>query len=208
MENQGKPTQINPIIERSKLKRANLEPKLATATSGTLHPRLHLIGETRLHKKKPTGSRSLCADLRIQLHELTKINSQQMISLDFGNRYPLIHTPLTQSTTLNETSSHIALLRVPIPKPHKRLKPGLFTMGKLYLEPEIYPVVVPPSRITHIHDQPYLFLPNPRGFIASPVILGSFDEDFVAILKGLNANEPYLDQDGKTLEQLIDPKIK
>ena len=84
-----------------------------------------------------------------------------------------------------------AVMRVVLPNPDGRWRPGLFVTAKLSASETPVAVLIPKTATQSIDGQPSVFVQTPEGFAPRPVKLGRANETHVEITAGLEAGERY-----------------
>ena len=135
-------------------------------------------------------------DLRVYQRDFPKVHTGQRVTLNFGKDYPSVEATLSYLGPTIDESTRTGLVRAVVPNSQQLLRPGLFVIGQLHLDPKTFPVVIPRSSLIEMEDHTVVYAATPEGFEARTVTTGAFDPHSVAILSGLSAGERYVMEGG------------
>ena len=112
---------------------------------------------------------------------------------------------LSAGGTIGEATAHIAfvapivdettrtaLVRVVLPNPDGRWRPGLFVRGAVEADKAAAGVLVPREAVQHVHGKDAVFVPAADGFEPKPVTVGRSSRTRVEVLSGLGPGDRYV----------------
>jgi cobalt-zinc-cadmium efflux system membrane fusion protein len=82
-------------------------------------------------------------------------------------------------------------VRVELPNPEGRWRPGLFVTASLATRETTAAVLIHKAALETVEGKPSVFVPIPEGFEARPVTVGQSNDTHVEITAGLRAGERY-----------------
>lgn len=135
-------------------------------------------------------------DLKMHQRDLPLVHIGQSVLLDLGQNFPPIKAELSYLGPVVDETTRTGLARATVPNPDGLLRPGLFAIGKLLLDPEPFPVVVSRFSVIPTEDHDIVFISTPKGFVPQPVTTGPQDATSIAILDGLQPGEHYVAKGG------------
>ena len=95
------------------------------------------------------------------------------------------------SPIINE-SLRTASVRVVLPNPDGRWRPGSFVTATIEVDDVDVPVLVPRSAVQMMEDQSVVFVETEGGFVPQPVEIGRTNPTHAEVLAGLEAGQPYV----------------
>ena len=103
------------------------------------------------------------------------------------------------SPIINE-SLRTASVRVVLPNPDGRWRPGSFVTATIEVDDVDVPVLVPRSAVQMMEDHSVVFVETARGFVPQPVEIGRSNSTHAEVLAGLEAGQPYVANGAFTLK--------
>ena len=95
------------------------------------------------------------------------------------------------SPIINE-SLRTASVRVVLPNPDGRWRPGSFVTATIEVDDVDVPVLVPRSAVQMMEDHAVVFVETEGGFVPQPVEIGRTNPTHAEVLAGLEAGQPYV----------------
>lgn len=140
--------------------------------------------------------------LDIYEKDLAKIEVGHEVSVSVAS-YPqeLFRGKITYISDLIDEKTRTAKVRVEVPNPRRRLKPGMFAEAKIIthgLGQEA--ILVPQEAIFDLGEGPIVFVKQEDGFLAKRVTPGEEGGGFVEIRSGLSPGEEVVVEGGYSLK--------
>ena len=89
-------------------------------------------------------------------------------------------------------ATRAATARVVLPNRDMRWRPGTFVTARIVVDERKVPIAVPENAIQRIEGRDCVFVQEDDGFLARPVVLGKTDGQWIEIVSGLKAGEPFV----------------
>ena len=89
-------------------------------------------------------------------------------------------------------ATRAATARVVLPNRDMRWRPGTFVTARIVVDERRVPIAVPENAIQRIEGRDCVFVQEGDGFLARPVVLGKTDGQWIEIVSGLKAGEPFV----------------
>jgi membrane fusion protein, heavy metal efflux system len=106
--------------------------------------------------------------------------------------YPgeIFHGTITYIGDVLDPVTRTMKLRLELPNPHFRLKPGMFASVRVYSEPQHGVIIVPEAAVQHEGPRQFVFVQrDAKSFEVREVALGESNGRLVKILNGLREGE-------------------
>lgn len=117
--------------------------------------------------------------------------------------YPgeIFHGKITYIGDVLDPVTRTMKLRLELPNPHFRLKPGMFASIRVYSEPQNGVIVVPEAAVQHDGQRQFVFVQrDANSFEVREVTLGESNGRLVTILNGLREGEQVATRGAFTLK--------
>lgn len=139
---------------------------------------------------------SVWVNLTVYQRDLASVKPGMSVHIKFGHGIPqAVGTISFVSPSLDETT-RTATARIVLDNKQGQWRPGLFVTGMVTSGEESAAVVVPRSALQEVEGKTAVFIQDEDGFEARPVALGRAGKDTVEIIKGLEAGERFVSQNG------------
>jgi cobalt-zinc-cadmium efflux system membrane fusion protein len=122
--------------------------------------------------------------------DLPLIKAGQKATISFGPNIPDATGAVTYISPLLNDASRAALIRVDLPNPESKWKPGLFVTGRVTVETKEVPLLLPVGAVQTMEGKPVVFVQTKRGLEVRAVTLGSANSTHVEITSGLTTGKP------------------
>jgi len=207
-------------LPETEIEDLRMQRKIVDATFPILSPFSGTIVENHIAVGEVVNESSklyTIADLSI-VWILLDVYEKDLAKIEVGHEvrvsvasYP--HEPfkgkITYISDLIDEKTRTAKVRVEVPNPRRRLKPGMFAEAKIVahgLGPEA--LLVPQEAIFDLGEGPIVFVKQEEGFLAKRVTLGEEGGGLVEIRSGLSLGEEVVVQGGYSLKaQLLREQI-
>lgn len=133
---------------------------------------------------------SLWVNLIAYQKDLPQIKAGQKATISFGPNIPDATGAVTYISPLLNDASRAALIRVDLPNPESKWKPGLFVTGRVTVETKEVPLLLPVGAVQTMEGKPVVFVQTKRGLEVRAVTLGSANSTHVEITSGLTTGKP------------------
>lgn len=139
---------------------------------------------------------SVWVNLTVYQRDLASVKPGMSVRIEFGHGIPSASGKISfVSPSLDETT-RTATARIVLDNQHGQWRPGLFVTGMVTSGEESAAVVVPRSALQEVEGKTAVFIQDEDGFEMRPVVLGRAGKDTVEIVKGLEAGERYVSENG------------
>tara|TARA_B100000315_G_scaffold33741_1_gene28446 strand:- start:4920 stop:6461 length:1542 start_codon:yes stop_codon:yes gene_type:complete len=135
---------------------------------------------------------SLWVDLNVYQKDLPFVRKGQQVIISAGHNIPDASGTVSLVMPLVGEETRTALARVVLPNSDKRWFPGLFVNGKIALENQDVPLLIPKSAIQTIEGRLSVFIKTDEGFEPQPITAGRESGEYVEIISGLKAGQLYV----------------
>jgi cobalt-zinc-cadmium efflux system membrane fusion protein len=120
-------------------------------------------------------------------------NSSQADNVEVRfSAYPgeIFHGKITYVGDVLDPVTRTMKLRLELPNPHFRLKPGMFASIRVYSEPQNGVIIVPEAAVQHVGQRQFVFVQrDAKSFEVRDVTLDKSNGRLVTILNGLREGE-------------------
>lgn len=109
-----------------------------------------------------------------------------------GHHLPTVEGQVSYVSPIVDEHTRTATARVVLPNPDGIWRPGQFVSVRIATAEETVPVLIAPSSVTMLENQPSVFIETPDGFVPRAIKTGRSTATGVEILEGLAAGERYV----------------
>jgi cobalt-zinc-cadmium efflux system membrane fusion protein len=135
--------------------------------------------------------RTVWVNLNVPPEDLMRVEKGERVRLSAGASLPEAEGTVSYIGSVVVADTRTVPVRVELPNPYGRWRPGLFVTASLTTKETTASVLVPQAAIQTIEGKPTVFVQTQEGFEARPVTLGRSNETHVEIIAGLNSRERY-----------------
>jgi multidrug efflux pump subunit AcrA (membrane-fusion protein) len=168
--------------------------ELKAALAGTVIDRQTTLGEY-VSEQKPAfviaDLSTVWVDFSVYRRDLTRVNIGDQVFIDPADGGLAIEAKVSYLSPVSSSDTQSALARAIVPNPEQRLRPGLFTTGRLTLSAKQVAVAVKSSALQTIETRTVVFVRNGEKFEARDVEIGERDAEFVEITFGVLEGDVY-----------------
>ena len=168
--------------------------ELKAALAGTVIDRQTTLGEY-VSEQKPAfviaDLSTVWVDFSVYRRDLTRVNIGDQVFIDPADGGPAIEAKVSYLSPVGSSDTQSALARAIVPNPEQRLRPGLFTTGRLTLSAKQVAVAVKSSALQTIENRTVVFVRNGEKFEIRDVEIGERDAEFVEITFGVLEGDVY-----------------
>jgi cobalt-zinc-cadmium efflux system membrane fusion protein len=168
--------------------------ELKAALAGTVIDRQTTLGEY-VSEQKPAfviaDLATVWVDFSVYRRDLTRVNIGDQVFIDPADGRPAIEAKVSYLSPVGSSDTQSALARAIVPNSEQRLRPGLFTTGRLTLSAKNVDVAVKSSALQTIENRTVVFVRNGEKFEARDVEIGERDSELVEITFGVLVGDVY-----------------
>jgi membrane fusion protein, heavy metal efflux system len=135
---------------------------------------------------------SVWVDLNVYRQDFPRLAVGQPVVLDAGEGLPKAEGRIDYISPFGAANTQTMLARVILTNPGRAWRPGLFVTGEVVVERKPAPIAVRATALQTLRDWNVVFLQEGDAYQAQPVEIGTRDEQFVEILAGVAAGQPYV----------------
>ncbi len=140
------------------------------------------------------------ANLSVYQKDLPFVRLGQTVEIDPGPQFPKTTGTISYISPTLDEHTRTATARVILPNPTGDLRPGLFITGRVVIEEDNVPVLVPKTALQTIDEQTVVFIRTEDGFKPQSVHVGKTNDANVEILAGLLPGQKYVTKGGFTIK--------
>jgi cobalt-zinc-cadmium efflux system membrane fusion protein len=130
-------------------------------------------------------------NLNLPPKDLPLVQKGQRVVISAGPGFPEAAGTISYLGPMILEETRTVVVRVVLPNPDGRWRPGLFVTATIEAGATSVPVLIPKTALQTVAGQPNVFVHTPEGFEPRPVTLGQSNETHVEITAGLETGEPY-----------------
>ncbi|HHT0593223.1 TPA: efflux RND transporter periplasmic adaptor subunit [Legionella anisa] len=123
---------------------------------------------------------------------LVKQGMEVIVTGDEGK--PKSLSTISYISPLGIEDSQTNLARAILPNEERSWLPGMYINGAIIINKKTVPVAVPLSAIQKMNEKDVVFVQQGDYFEATPVLLGEKDEQWAAVISGLDAGQRYVSE--------------
>lgn len=167
--------------------------ELKSPLSGSIIEQHIVLGEMLKDDSQPflvADLTSLWINLVAYQKDLPLIKVGQKVTISFGPNLSPATGEVTYISPLLNDASRAAMVRVDLPNPEGKWKPGLFVTGKVVVESKEVALLVPIGAIQRMEGKSVIFVQTKRGLELRAVTLGASNSTHVEITEGLTTGKP------------------
>jgi cobalt-zinc-cadmium efflux system membrane fusion protein len=124
--------------------------------------------------------------------DLPYLDKGRKVVLSAGGTIGDATAPIAFVAPIVDERTRTALVRMVLPNPDGRWRPGLFVRGTVEVDKSAAGVLVPREAVQRVHGKDAVFVPAAEGFEPKPVTVGRSSRTRVEVLSGLNAGDRYV----------------
>ena len=168
--------------------------EVVAPAAGTVIEKHLTVGET---VKDDTDAFSIAdlqtvwADLNASPSDLSLVKQGQRVRISTGADLPEVEGKVSYIGSTVSEETRTVLVRIELPNPEGRLRPGLFVTATLSAGEAAAAVIVPQSAIQTLEGKSSVFVQTPEGFAPRAITLGQANDTHVEVTGGLAAGERY-----------------
>ena len=132
------------------------------------------------------------ADFQIYRDELASIVPGQNVEIDLGDGAETLKATVSYVSPITDLATQSNLIRVVLPNPEGKLRPGLFVSCYLTSSSRAVPLAVRKDALQTFRDWKVVYLTDGHTFQAMPVEIGASDREFVEIISGIKPGDKYV----------------
>jgi membrane fusion protein, heavy metal efflux system len=123
--------------------------------------------------------------------DLSLVKQGQRVRISAGPGLPEAEGKVSYIGATVSEETRTVLVRVELPNPEGRLRPGLFVTATLAAGEAAAAVIIPQAAIQTIEGKPSVFVQAKEGFAPRAITLGQANATYVEVTGGLAAGERY-----------------
>jgi len=131
-------------------------------------------------------------NLSVYQKDLPNVRKGQAVLISAGPGVPDASGTIAFVSPIVDEATRTCQVRVVLPNPTGRWRPGLFVSATVSLGRSDAKVVVPPSAVQNLNGRNVVFVQAEGGFLPRSVVTGTSDAHGVEIVSGLAAAEWYV----------------
>ena len=135
---------------------------------------------------------SVWVNVAVYGRDLPKIRRGQSVLVESVGAGPSSQGRIDYVGAVVGEATRAATARVVLPNPSLRWRPGMFVTARIVVDEREVPVAVPENAVQRVEGRDCVFVQEGDGFVARPVVLGKSDGQWIEILSGLAAGEPFV----------------
>lgn len=168
--------------------------ELKASLAGTVIDRQTTLGEF-VSEQKPAfviaDLSTVWVDFSVYRRDLKRVRIGDDVLLDPADGGPPVETKISYLSPVGSSDTQSAMARAIVPNAERRLRPGLFTTGRLTLSAKKVNVAVKSSALQTVENRTVVFVRNGEKFDVRDVEVGDRDEELVEITFGVAEDEMY-----------------
>ncbi|MEW6639830.1 MAG: divalent metal ion exporter adaptor subunit IhpB [Pseudomonadota bacterium] len=168
--------------------------ELRAALDGTVIDRQTTLGEY-VSEQKPAfviaDLSTVWVDFSVYRRDLGRVNVGDQVLIDPADGKPVIEAKISYLSPVGSSDTQSAVARAVVPNTEQRLRPGLFTTGRLTLSARQVSVAVKASALQTVENRTVVFVRAGDKFEARDVEIGERDPQFVEITFGVLEGDIY-----------------
>ncbi len=167
--------------------------ELKSPLGGSIIEQHIVLGEMLKDDSQPfvvADLESLWVNLIAYQKDLPLIKSGQKVTISFGPNLPESTGAVTYISPLLNDAARAAMIRMDLPNPNGKWRPGLFVTGRVTVETKEVPLLLPLGAIQSMDGKSVVFVQTKRGLERRPVTLGVANSTHVEITSGLSTGKP------------------
>lgn len=126
--------------------------------------------------------------------DLALVKAGQEVRIELGEGAPTARGTITYVAPIIERQTRTAPARVELANPRGAIRPGLYAMVHVDLEPVEAEVVVRRDAVQMLNEAEVVFAEDGDGFVPVAVRLGRSDRQHIAVLAGLEPGRRYVER--------------
>jgi membrane fusion protein, heavy metal efflux system len=130
--------------------------------------------------------------LNVTPSDLPLVRTSQRVTITAGATMPAATGTISYLGPLVSEETRTVVVRVVLPNPDGRWRPGLFVTATVTVDETVVPLLIPKAALQRLDGQPSVFVQTSEGFEPRPVTLGRSNETHVEITAGLQVGESYV----------------
>jgi cobalt-zinc-cadmium efflux system membrane fusion protein len=130
-------------------------------------------------------------DLSVYRHDFSQIKVGQVARIDGGEGMPKSEGRIAYLSPFGAKDNQTMLARVVLDNPAGDWRPGLYVTAEVLVDEIEVPVAVKASALQTFRDWDVVFLNDGELFEIAILELGRRDEEWVEVVSGLSAGQPY-----------------
>ena len=130
-------------------------------------------------------------NLSVFPQDFTRLKEGQVVEIDYGGNSVTKGT-ITYIAPIGSENTQSLVARAVVQNPDGLLRPGLFVTAEIQTGEIDAPVAVRPAAIQIVSEKTVVFVADGTAFEARQVNLGSRDDNYVEVVSGLSAGDPYV----------------
>jgi len=135
---------------------------------------------------------SVWVNVAVYARDLSKIRRGQNVQVESVGAGPTAQGKIDYVGAVVGEATRAATARVVLPNRGLQWRPGMFVTAGIVVDERQVPVAVPENAVQRIEGRDCVFVLDGDGFLARPVVLGKSDGQWIEILSGLKAGEPFV----------------
>ena len=135
---------------------------------------------------------SVWVNVAVYARDLPKIRRGQSVLVESMGEGPSSQGRIDYVGAVVGEATRAASARVVLPNRGQRWRPGMFVTARIVVDEREVGVAVPENAVQRIEGRDCVFVQEGDGFVTRPVVLGKSDGQWMEILSGLKAGEPFV----------------
>ncbi len=135
---------------------------------------------------------SVWVNVAVYARDLPKIRRGQDVLVESVGAGPSSQGRIDYVGAVVGEATRAATARVVLSNRDLQWRPGMFVTARIVIHERQIPVAVPENAVQRIEGRDCVFVQDGDGFLARSVVLGKSDGQWIEIVSGLNAGEPFV----------------